>query len=208
MRIMIIFLFIVIFLALAFVAFRLFFLRNPKRDVPKGDCIVSPANGKVVRIIRIREGDQVIVDKGVFGKVRDIVGDVVKDGFLVVIMMTPLNVHYQRSPVDGVVEKTKYTKGCFNNAMSGASNLSCLENEKNEITIRNSGIGKVKVIQVAGFLARRIHCFVRKGQKINKGEDIGLISLGSQVLLVMPKLDILVTEGQTVIDCETVIARF
>jgi len=57
-------------------------------------------------------------------------------------------------------------------------------------------------------LARRISCFVRPNQKIHKGEEIGLISLGSQVLLVIPNLKLLVKEGQRVVDGETIIARF
>ena len=199
---------LVILVVIIFLSLYIFgFLRNSKRIVPKGDCIVSPANGRIAKIISIGKNKNILVKKGLLGKVKDVLGDF-KEGYLIVIVMTPLNVHYQRSPVEGIVEKTVHTKGLFHNAMSAEPLKAGLENEKNEIIIKNRKIGSIKVVQVAGFLARRIHCFVTAGQKINKGEDIGLISLGSQVLLVIPKLAIKVKEGETVIDGETIIARF
>lgn len=191
-----------------FLFYKFYFLRNPKRVVPLGNVLVSPANGKVVRIVKLGCRNEEIVDKGLFGKVHLLVKDVVKDGYLIVIMMTPFNVHYQRSPIEGIVEKTTYSKGLFVNAVKDASSLVTLENEKNEIIIKNKKIGRIKVVQVAGFLARRIKCFVRPDEKVDKCQDIGLICLGSQVLLVIPKLKLAVKENDIVIDGETVIARF
>ena len=199
--------------ALLLMFYRFWFLRKPKRQVPKGNVIVSPANGKIVKIIEIgKKGSEInaggmTLEKGLLGKVNLLVKDTLKKGYIIVIMMTPLHVHYQRSPVDGTVERTKHRKGKFLDAVKDASSLNALQNEKNEITIRNQKIGRLKVVHVAGFLARRIHCFVRPKQNIHKGEELGLISLGSQVILVMPKLKLAVREGQKVIDGETVIAR-
>ncbi len=187
---------------------RLYFLRNPKRAVPEGNVVVSPANGRIARIIETGKDDSLVVDKGLLGKVRIILKDMPKSCYIVVIVMTPLNVHYQRSPVSGIVERVSYMKGKFLDAMKDASSLVALENEKNEIVIVNNQIGKVKVIQVAGFLARRIRCFVEKRQKLDKGQDLGVICLGSQVILAIPKLKLMVKEGQKVIDGETIIARF
>jgi phosphatidylserine decarboxylase len=204
------FVFVLALIALAvamLLFYRFWFLRNPKRHVPKGNTIISPANGTIARILPIGKQKQ-LVKKGLLGKVNLLLKDMKKQGHIIVIMMTPFNVHYQRSPIAGTVEKTKYSKGRFLNAVRDPSSLTALQNEKNEITIKNTKIGKIKVIQVAGFLARRIRCFVNPKQKIDKGQDIGLICLGSQVILIIPKLRLSVKEGQKVIDGETVIARF
>jgi len=194
---------------LALLAFyRFYFLRNPKRRTPEGNVIVSPANGKVARIVKIGKRQKETIKKGILGKVDLLVKDVVDEGYLIVIVMTPFDVHYQRSPVAGIVEKTVHTKGKFVNVVKDASSLRSLENEKNEIIMKSDKVGRIKVVQVAGFLARRIRCFVEQKQKLVKGQDLGLICLGSQVLLVMPKLKLAVEEGDTVTDGETVIARF
>ncbi|MBW2997255.1 phosphatidylserine decarboxylase [Candidatus Woesearchaeota archaeon] len=199
---------IILLLAIFFLFYQFWFLRKPKRRIPKGNCIVSPANGRIARILDISNVKKANISKGLLGKVNILTKDTVKKGYLIVIVMTPFNVHYQRSPVDGTVLKTRYRKGSFINVVKDASSLQSLQNEKNEIIIKNRKLGKIKVVQVAGFLARRISCFVKKNQKIHKGEELGLISLGSQVLLVLPKLKLQVKEGQKVIDGETIIARF
>ncbi len=197
-------------LVLLFLFYRLYFLRKPVRIIPPENVVVSPAYGKVVKIIRIGKGhkDTTSLKKGILGKVELLTKDVIRSGYMIVIMMTPFDVHYQRSPIHGTVEKTLHHKGRFLNAVKDAGSLAALENEKNEIVIRNNEIGKVKVVQVAGFLARRIECFTKRDQKVLKGEDIGLIKLGSQVILVIPDLKLCIKEGQRVIDGETPIARF
>jgi len=198
----------VVAIAAAVVMFyRFYFLRKPVRKSIPGNVVVSPADGKIVRIIEIKAGKPVQVSKGLLGRFGLLTSDTIKDGYVIVIMMTPLNVHYQRAPLDGSVEKVKYSEGRFFNAMKSAASLTALENERNEILL-STKIGKVKVVQVAGFLARRIRCFLKPKQKVHKGGEIGLICLGSQVLLVMPKLRLSVKEGQRVVDGETIIARF
>jgi phosphatidylserine decarboxylase len=81
-------------------------------------------------------------------------------------------------------------------------------NEKNEIIMKNRNIGKIKLIQVAGFLARRIICTVSKDEKVNKGQRIGKIVLGSQVTLILPskKLNLKIKKKQKVTAGETIIA--
>jgi phosphatidylserine decarboxylase len=190
--------------------YRLYFLRKPKRDIPEDNTIISPADGKIVRILDIKGRKSTGLPKGLIGKVNLLTYDVADSCHVIVIMMTPLNVHYQRSPLSGTVQEVRYSEGKFINAVKDASSLAALENEKNGILIKNKAIGSLKVVQVAGFLARRIRCFVKKGQKIDKGGELGLICLGSQVILVLPKgkVRLVVKEGQRVTDGETVIARF
>lgn len=102
----------------------------------------------------------------------------------IVITLNLWNKHYQISPVDGIVKEIKYKKGKFLNAVF--NKRATFENERNEIIINN-----IKVIQIAGLLARRIKCYVREKQKIKKGEKIGRIAFGSQVILELPgKLNI------------------
>ena len=77
------------------------------------------------------------------------------------------------------------------------------------IIIANKSIGKIKVIQIAGFLARRISCYVKENQNVIKGNKLGLINLGSQCVLVLPtKAKIKVKEGQQVYAAETIIAEY
>ena len=195
---------VIAFIVLLIVLFwRCWFLRLPARNIPKKG-IVSPAYGRVVKIINF-SGTSVRVPKGMRGIVNTLTSDVAKTGSVIVTMLTPLDVHYQRSPVDGVVEKITYRKGKFKNAVFGAGKLAGIENEKNEILIK-FGSQRVKVVQVAGAAARRIECYVKKGQKVKKGEVIGLINFGSQVLLVLPKKKLKIKNGQRVVDGETVIA--
>jgi phosphatidylserine decarboxylase precursor-related protein len=102
---------------------RVWFLRQPKRAVPKSG-IVSPASGRLVRIITFKNGKAQDVPKGLLGRVRAVTKDVASEGQMLVIMLTPFDVHYQRAPADAIVEKVTYTKGLFRNAVIGADRLS------------------------------------------------------------------------------------
>ena len=97
----------------------------------------------------------------------------------VVITLNLWNKHYQISPIDGTVKDIKYKKGKFLNAV--LNKRATFENERNEITIND-----IRVVQIAGILARRIKCYVKKNQKIKKGQKIGRIAFGSQVILELP----------------------
>ena len=81
-------------------------------------------------------------------------------------------------------------------------------NESNEIVMMTK-LGKIKIIQIAGFLARRIKCFIKEKQNVNKGERIGMISLGSQVSLILPdKIRLRVKIGDRVKAGETIIGEY
>lgn len=162
--------------------FLLNFYRDPKRIIPKGNNIVAPADGKVISIINTSK-KTAKVKKGLLGKIDTLTKDVAKQCYVISIFMSPLDVHINRAPIEGIVKSIKYTKGKFFRAYNIEKSF---QNEKNEIIIQNKKI-KVKVIQIAGFLARRIKCCLRKNQKINKGDKIGMIALGSQAALILPK---------------------
>ena len=171
---------IAVFIALVAI-FLLNFYRDPERKIPKGNNIVAPADGKVISIIRTNQKN-IKIRKGALGKVRILADDIAKDCYVVSIFMSPLDVHINRAPIEGIIKLVKHTKGMFFRAYDLEKSM---ENEKNEIIIRNKKL-KIKVVQVAGFLARRIKCYVKPNQKVNKGQRVGMIALGSQATLVMP----------------------
>lgn len=197
---------LVILFALCWIYYSYIFMRNPKRNAPQGNVIVSPANGKISKIVKVG-GKNITIEKGLLGKIKTQTKDVGKDATLINIVMNPLNVHFQRSPCDATVLSVTHTPGKFLNAVSGASNLqAALENEHTEILLQTK-YGKMKILQIAGFLCRRIETFVQKGHKLKKGETIGVIKLGSQVTLILPaQLHIQVKEDQGVVDGETILA--
>ena len=184
------------------IIFLLNFYRDPERKIPKGKKIIAPADGKIISIINTAK-KEIKINKGLLGKIKTITKDVVRECYVISIFMSPLDVHINRAPIDGIVKSVKYTKGKFFKAYDIEKSF---ENEKNEVVIENKKM-KIKVIQIAGFLARRIKCYVKKNQKVNKGEKIGMISLGSQTALIIPKgVELKVKLNQHVKAGETVIA--
>ncbi|MBI3026731.1 phosphatidylserine decarboxylase [Candidatus Woesearchaeota archaeon] len=166
---------------LLLVLFLLNFYRDPKRRIPKGSNIVSPADGKIISIIDTSK-NSIKIKKGLVGKIRAMTRDISHNCYVISIFMSPLDVHINRAPIGGAVKSVKHTKGAFFKAYDLEKSF---KNEKNEMIIQNKNI-KVKVIQIAGFLARRIKCYVKKNQKVDKGQKIGMIALGSQTTLVIP----------------------
>ena len=184
------------------ILFLINFYRDPQRNIPKGNNIVAPADGKVIKITTTSK--KIIKNrKGIFGKIWTLTKDIAPECHVISIFMSPLDVHINRAPIAGKIASIRYKKGAFFEAFNFEKSL---ENEKNEIVIENKNM-KVKVIQIAGFLARRIKCCVKKNQKVNKGDKIGMITLGSQTILLFPKgvadlkikIDDKVRAGQTII---------
>jgi phosphatidylserine decarboxylase len=166
-------------IALLIIFYFLVFKRNPSIHIDEG--IISPTHGKIVNITKSTKKAE--IPKGMLGKVHTLTKDVAKECYIISIMMTPLDVHFQYAPIKGKVTSIQYQKGTFTNAVS-ANTLAILKNENNQILIE--GKTKAKVIQIAGVLARRIHCYVKKNIHIHKGDKIGFIDIGSQVTLIIP----------------------
>lgn len=197
---------IVLIIFLSIVLFLLNFYRDPKRKIPKGNNIVSPADGRVIQILRVKNKDNLKINKGLLGKIKTATKEIGKDCYLISIFMSPFDVHVNRAPIEGKIKSIKYTRGKFFAAYDLKKSL---QNEKNEIIIYNNKIGKIKVIQIAGFLARKIKCIVKENQKINKGQKIGSIVLGSQVSLIIPaKVKLKIRLEDKTKAGETVIADF
>ncbi len=195
---------------LSVVFYRFWFLRNPEITVPRGNNIVSPAGGKVSRIVKT-SSKSVTISKHHIGKVKALAKDVAKDCIIISIMLTPLDVHYQKAPMDGKIIYSKHKAGKLYNAVLGHDSMrATLENESNQILI-STAIGNIKVVQIAGFVARRICSFAEHNDNIKKGQDIGVIKLGSQVSIIIPdkkNIMIKVKEGERVMCGETVIAEY
>lgn len=190
-------------LVLLFGLFWLWFARRPARVIPLEEkIIVSPANGKVAKIMKFN--GPVVVEKWNKGMAKLETSDVAKKGWFILIMMTPLNVHWQRAPLSGTILGTQHVSGKFLNAVSDAGSLMALQNERNEILMKTKK-GNIKVVQIAGFLARRIHCFVNKNHAVKKGDVIGFISFGSQVALLLPEnAKVEIVEGKHIKDGERI----
>jgi len=147
--------------------FVLQFFRDPARQVP-GDArtVVSPADGRVVAVERARDP---YLDR---------------NAIKVSVFMNVFNVHSNRSPVDGLVQKRWYNLGRFVNAVLDKASE---ENERNALWLRTAGGADVICVQVAGLIARRILCYVREGDSLARGQRFGFIRFGSRVDIYVPE---------------------
>jgi phosphatidylserine decarboxylase len=162
-----------------------FFFRNPERTVPaeKG-LLVSPADGRVLNV------EEVQVDGLLTGRFRKIS-----------IFMNVFNVHVNRAPYSGRVERIEYYSGKF---LSADLDKASADNEKNTLLIRTEEGKAFLTIQIAGLIARRIVCWVGEGVDVVRGQRFGLICFGSRLEVVLPlESKILVQAGQTVRAGET-----
>ncbi|HJS52267.1 MAG TPA: phosphatidylserine decarboxylase [Pyrinomonadaceae bacterium] len=163
-------------------AFMAFFFRDPYRNVPnQPGIIVSAADG---RVTRVEETD---------------------DGKVVSVFLSPLDVHINRSPVEGTIKRVEYVEG---KKRPATSNEASIDNERNSLTIENESI-TVVCTQIAGIMARRIVCWNREGDILRRGEKFGLIKFGSRTDLLMPNsVEVLVKIGDRVRGGESIIARY
>ncbi len=146
-------------------AFVCFFFRNPERLIPEGvKLIVSPADGKIVRISPGAGADSAGVQA-------------------ISIFLSVFDVHVNRSPIRGELESLEYKRGKFKVAYDDEASR---VNEQNILTIRGEG-NRVIVKQIAGLIARRVVCWKEPGYSLARGELIGLIRFGSRVDVLLPQ---------------------
>lgn len=184
----------------------LVFNRTPQRIIPDNNVIVAPANGEVIYIQTADSDDISFFKKDIENQLT--IHNMQAPYTIVVIEMNLKNIHAQRMPISGTISYQEYIPGQHKNALrSGATTLS-RENEKNLIVIQNDDLS-VGVIQVAGIMARRIRSSVGVGDILEKGDIYGKITLGSQVVLVLPSdVTLLSQVGDVFIDGETVVAEY
>jgi len=180
-----------IFAALLFIVttFVLAFFRDPERFVSfDEDALVCPADGKIISIEEVQD------DQFTSQKVKK-----------VCIFMNVFNVHVNRLPFSGTVERIIYHPGKF---YSADSDKAALENEYAAVIVGLEGGKKMAVVQIAGLIARRIICWLEPGDTAVKGRRFGLIRFGSRVDLYLPvETELLVSKGQKVRAGETLIGR-
>lgn len=166
--------------------FCIWFFRDPERTIPvEPKTIVSPADGKVVEIVK--ESDKLLPN----------------DNYIrISIFLNVFNVHVNRIPIAGKVEATRYNKGKFLNA---ANHKASLDNEQTAILL-NNGTTQILVKQIAGLIARRIVCYANKGDEYNIGDRFGLIRFGSRTDIFVPEgTEIKVKEGDKVSGASSII---
>jgi phosphatidylserine decarboxylase len=146
--------------------FVLQFFRDPARVAPsEANAVLSPADGRVV-----------VVEKAL-DPYRN------QEALKISVFMNVFNVHSNRSPVAGVVEKVEYHSGSFLNAsLSKAS----LENERNAVLLKTPNGTGITFVQIAGLVARRILCYTRAGASLTPGQRYGFIRFGSRVDVYLP----------------------
>lgn len=172
--------------------FFLLFFRDPDRVLPSlKDVVVSSADGTVVQVRfivppeELEMGDQVCLHIGIF--------------------MAPWNVHVNRLPYDGTIVRKIYRKGQFSHV---AREESVATNERLGLVLETDK-GPMACVQVAGFLARRIVCEVKEGDKSQRGEKYGIICFGSHMDLYLPaQAQVCTSIGQVVRGGETILASF
>jgi phosphatidylserine decarboxylase len=191
------------------VFYKFWFLRQPARAVPHDSHLfISPANGKIVSITHWDQRS-LAVTKGQYGLINVWTADVDTAGTMISIQMDPTHVHYQRSPINAVILSHKHSTGSFNNALGSDNPYGIrFENEHNEILLQGSDSSKYKLVQIAGFLARRIEDYIQPTQKVSQGDVVGLIKLGSQVTVILPhNVTSKAQLGETVIDGESILGE-
>jgi phosphatidylserine decarboxylase len=167
---------------LALLAFVVSFFRDPDRRSPTDpQLIVAPADGRIVEIKPAGTGTMVAIFLSVF------------------------NVHVQRAPVAGEIKTVRYTKGKFLDARDPQAGPL---NENRSVVLESADGFRVEVRQIAGLIARRIVGWAGEGDRVFKGDRIGMIRFGSRVELYLPAdVEILAQIGQTAKGGETVVAR-
>ena len=204
------FLFLLVFVlvvGLAFTMTMIRFWRTPKRAITaKPDEIVSPADGNVIYIKKVPQGQIPITFKN---KVRATLNELSKTellnepAWLIGINMTPFDVHKNCSPIDGQVILNRHFDGQF---LSLKNSMAILENERNTYVIQNNKL-MVGVVQIASRLVRRIDSYVQVGQDLQKGDWLGMIRFGSQVDVIIPlQCEIAIKVKQQLYAGKTVIA--
>jgi phosphatidylserine decarboxylase len=166
--------------------FLTYFFRDPERQVPQdADFVVSPADGRVI-----------------FAGLSDGRWAPPGEWKQITIFLSPMDVHINRTPVDGRVERIEYRSGKFLPAYGAGAN----DNELNEVWINHGG-RTVVFRQVVGMLARRIVCRVREGDTLERGQRVGLMKFGSRMDVFLPTdAELRVSPGDRVVGGETVLA--
>lgn len=173
------------FIALTLTLFVIYFFRNPERVIPENEnAVVAPADGLIIYLGRSREDH--------------LNAEMTK----ISIFMSVLNVHINRSPISGRVIETFYIRGKFLDVRDVRATF---ENERAGLVLENPRGTKIAVVQVAGLIARKIVCYLKKEDTVKRGERYGLIRFGSRLDVYLPQdAELRVAVGDKTVAGETV----
>ncbi len=167
-----------------------YFFRDPERfSINDDKYLVSPADGLISDIKEVSGPIELGLENNSFTRVS--------------IFMNIFNCHVNRVPTKGTVEEIFYKPGKFLNASLDKASE---ENERNYYKIKLPNGEKIIIVQIAGLIARRIVCEVKKDQSLNQGERIGMIRFGSRVDIYFNNKKLLAKVGQNVVAGESLIA--
>lgn len=173
-----------VFLFLA--AFVLYFFRDPERAAPADPAaVVSPADGRVMEVVEEPNG--------------------ARPGRRVSVFLAVWDVHVNRAPMAGRIEKVEYRPGRFHAAMRSRASA---ENEQNVIYLATPR-GEIVFRQIAGWIARRVMFWKSVGDAVSIGERVGMIRFGSRMDVWLPlDAEIVVQPGQRVAAGTSILARW
>ncbi|HEX9751532.1 MAG TPA: phosphatidylserine decarboxylase [candidate division Zixibacteria bacterium] len=159
-----------------------FFFRDPERTIPADrDVILATADGRIVTVEQTDNG-----------------------GYRIDTFLSVMDVHVNRAPVGGIVTQSIHRQGRFRAAFHQDAGA---DNERHDLTIE-SEYGTVRSAQIAGVLARRIVCRLRRNERVVAGQRIGIIKFGSRAqVLTPPGFETTVSLGDKVRAGETILAR-
>ena len=168
-----------------------YFFRDPERVTPdKPDLVVSPADGTIQMITKVKAPEELGLGDAKFTRVS--------------VFMSVFNVHVNRAPAEGKILKSVYVPGKFLNATLDKASK---DNERQILAMKTKGGKTLCFVQIAGLVARRILCEATEGMEYKAGERFGLIRFGSRLDVYLPEGgEPQVCLGQTMVAGETVIA--
>lgn len=168
-----------------------YFFRDPERVTPdKPDLVVSPADGTVQMITKVKAPEELGLGDAKFTRVS--------------VFMSVFNVHVNRAPAEGKILKSVYVPGKFLNATLDKASK---DNERQILAMKTKGGKTLCFVQIAGLVARRILCEATEGMEYKAGERFGLIRFGSRLDVYLPEgVEPQICLGQTMVAGETVIA--
>ena len=168
-----------------------YFFRDPDRyPLNEEKYLVSPADGVISQIIETNGPKELNLENKKFTRIS--------------IFMNVFNCHVNRVPTSSTISEIYYKPGkYFNASLDKASE----ENERNYVKLKNKDGEDLVLVQIAGLIARRIVCNIKKEDKLNKGDRFGIIRFGSRVDLYFENYKLMVSKNQTTVGGETIIAK-
>jgi phosphatidylserine decarboxylase len=167
------------------------FFRDPERKIPgQPNAVLAPADGKILKIEQLPSENNPLGQRAI----------------KISIFMSVFNVHVNRIPAGGHIRQITYRPGKF---FSANRDKASVYNESNSITLETSNRRRIVLVQIAGFVARRIVCWIEEGDQLEAGQRVGLIRFGSRADVYLPfDMQVAARPGQKVKAGQTVVGYF